>query len=67
MVVEGEGPSDATTVEHGERDRVAEGPILVGVSSEDFSGSLFFGGEYPDDWQTACQQPLTGNRPSELA
>ena len=66
MVIEGEGLSDATGVEHGERDRVAQGPILIGVSSKDLSGVLFFAGEYSHDRQAAGQQPLTRNRPSEL-
>lgn len=66
MVIEGEGPSDVTGLEHDERDCVAEGPVLVGVSSEDLSGFLFFRGEYAHDRQTACKQPLTGNCASEL-
>ena len=67
MAVERKGPSNATTFEHGERDRVAESPVLIDVASEDLSGFLFFGGEYPHDWQTARQQALTRNRPSELS
>src|SRR5438132_13822183 len=35
MVIEGKGPSDATTIEHGERHRITEGPVLIDVSSED--------------------------------
>ena len=66
MVIEGEGPSDVTGIEHGERDGVAEGPILVSVSSENLSAFLFFRGQHPHDRQSACQQPLTGDRPSEL-
>jgi len=67
MMIEGKRPSDATGVEHGERDRIAQSPILVSVSSKNLSRLLLFSGEYSDDRQTAGQQPLTGNRPSELS
>ena len=67
VVIEGEGPFHATGVEHRERDSVAEGPILVRVSSEDLSGFLFLGREDSHDRQPACQEPLTCNCASELA
>jgi hypothetical protein len=31
MMIEGEGPSDATGVEHGERDRITKGPVWSAV------------------------------------
>ena len=53
MVIKGEGPSDVTSLDHSEGDRIAQGPILISVSSENLSGFLFFRGEYPDHRQTA--------------
>lgn len=66
VMIKGEGPSDVTGLQYCERDRIAERPVLVCVSSEDLSGFLFFRGEYPNDRQSVCQQPLTGNRPPKL-
>ena len=66
MMVEGEGSRDVTGVQHGERDGIAQGPVLVGVSSQDVLGSLLFRGKGRHDRQAACQQPLTGHRPPEL-
>ena len=66
MLVEREGSRDVTSVENGERNRVAQRPVFVGVSSQDLLGPLFLSRKNPHDRQTACQQPLTGNRPPEL-
>ena len=66
VVVEGEGPRDATSVEHGEGDRVTQRPVLVGVPSQNLLGFLFFGGERRHDRQTAREQPLAGDTSAEL-
>jgi len=66
MMVEGEGSRDATGVHHGERDGVAQRPVLGSVSSQDVPGFLLFRWMNRHDRQPACEQPLTGNRSSEL-
>ncbi len=67
MPIERERVSDATTFDHGKRDRVTEGPILVAVSRENLSGSLFFSRQHPHDRQPAGQQPLARDHPSQFS
>lgn len=67
MVVERKRPCHMAGVENGEGDRVAQGPVLVCVSSQDLSRALLFRRQSPNDRQPARQQPLTSDRPSELA
>jgi hypothetical protein len=64
MVIEGEGPSDATSVKHGERDRITKGPALVDVSSEDLPGSLLLRRKHSHDRQTADEQAIDGQSPA---
>ena len=66
-MVEGEGPRDAAGVEHGKRHRIAEGPILVDVSSQNLSGALLFRGESAQDRQAARQEPLASYQSSKLS
>ena len=66
MMVKGEGAPDASGIENGERNRVAQGPVFVGVPSEDLLGSLLFRREDRHDGQAAGEEPLPGNRPPEL-
>ena len=67
VVVEGERRRDLTDIQNRERDRVAEGPVLVGVSSENLFRALLLFGEGSDDVQPACQQPFAGNRSAKLS
>ena len=61
VVVEGEGSRNVTGVEHGERDRVTQRPVLVGVPRQDLLRFLLFGGESRHDRQPARQEPLASN------
>ncbi len=67
VVIEGKSPRHVTSVEHGERDRVAQRPVLVGVPSQDLFGSLLLGGENRHDRQPARQEPLASDPSAELA
>ena len=67
VVIEGKSPRHVTSVEHGERDRVAQRPVLVGVPSQDLLGSLLLGGENRHDRQPARQEPLASDPSAELA
>jgi hypothetical protein len=67
MMVDAEGSCDMTRVKDGERQRVAQRPVLVRVSSQDLLGFVLFRREYRHHRQSARQQPLTGNRPPELS
>ena len=66
VMVEGEGPPDVAGLENGERNRVAQSPILVGVSSYQLSSALLFGGQRANDRQSARQQPLSSDHSPEL-
>ncbi len=66
-MVEGEGSRDVARVKEGERERITQGPVLVRVSSQNVPCSVLFRREDRHDRQSACQQPLTGNRPPELS
>ena len=66
VMVEGEGSRNVTSVEHGERDRVTQRPVLVGVPSQDLPGFLLFGGANRHDRQPARQQPLASKSSSKL-
>src|SRR5438128_6156579 len=67
MMVEGEGPRDPAGIEHRKRNRVAEGPIFIGMSSQNLSGALLFRGKSAQDRQPPRQQPLASYQSSELS
>ena len=67
MMIECEGSRDAAGVEQGKRNRIAQGPVFVGVLSQNLSGALLFGGERAQDRQPARQQPLASYQSSELS
>ena len=58
VVIEGESPRYVTGVEHSQRDRVAQCPVLVGVPSQDLLRFLLLGGENRHDCHPARQEPL---------
>ena len=65
VMIERERTRDVARVEHGERDRIAQRPVLVDMPRQDVLRALLFGGKDRDDGEVAGQQPLSGNDPSE--
>lgn len=66
MMIERERTPYAASVEHGERDGVAQRPVLIDVSREHLFGALLLGGKHRDDRKAASQQPLTRHGPPEF-
>jgi len=67
VTVEGERSRHVAGVEDGERDRITQGPVLVGVSRQDLFRPLLFRGQSPQDGESARQQPLPSDRSTKLA
>lgn len=68
VMIERERTRHAPRGEHGERDGVAQRPVLVDVSRENLFGALLLRGLHGDDGKAAREQPLTRHvRPSFLS
>lgn len=65
-MIERERTRHAARVEHGERDGVAQRPVLVDVSRENVFGALLLGGQHGDDRKAAREQPLTRHGPPKF-
>src|SRR5438445_2230079 len=66
-MVEGEGSRNVTSVNHCERDRVTQGPVLVGVPSQYLLSLQLFRRKNRNDRQPARQQPLASDGSSQLS
>ena len=67
MAVEAEGRGHTSRVHHGERDRVAEAPILVEMTGQERSGAFLVGGRRADHGAASSKKPLARERAAELA
>jgi hypothetical protein len=66
VMVEGEGPRHMTSVEHGERDRVTQRPVFVGVPSQDLFGFLLLGRVRPASSTVISAPTMSGSSHSRL-
>ena len=53
-------------MENREGNRVTKSPVFIGVPSDDLLCEILLLRKYPDHRQTASEEPLSGQRPSQL-
>jgi hypothetical protein len=58
MSIETERGPNLSQLDYGERDRIAQAPILIRVTRENLSAPFLFTGKDPEDWETSPQKPL---------
>jgi hypothetical protein len=64
--VETERTPNFSELEYGERDRVAQAPILVRMTRQNLSGPFLFTGKDPDHRETSSQKPLQRQSAAEF-